>query len=212
MPAASELDVTGYGHEQSQLPALDAGPVDFAAWFDVRQALDLEIGCGKGTFLVQHAPTEPGVNFLGVEYARAYWRYAADRVRRHGLPNVRLLHAEAGVLLRNYVADGALRRIHVYFPDPWPKKRHHKRRLIQASTLRHFHRVLQPGGDVRLATDHEDYFAWMEVEAAKVSDLFDRLPFQTQASAGAGELVGTNFERKYRREGRTFNGMVLVKR
>jgi len=212
MTAAADLDVTGYGHAQHELPALDAGPFDFDAWFPVKLPLDLEIGSGKGTFLVQHAPTEPGVNFLGVEYARAYWRHAADRARRHALANVRLLHAEAGTIVRHYLADGALRRIHVYFPDPWPKQRHHKRRLVQSPMLRQFHRVLRDGGDVRLATDHAGYFAWMEEEAAKVSDLFERLPFESPASAGAGELVGSNFERKYRREGRTFNGMVLKKR
>src|SRR5690606_32560453 len=113
---------------------------------------------------------------LGVEYARAYWRHAADRARRRGLENVRVLHCEAGLLLRHYVAADSLRRVHVYFPDPWPKKRHHKRRLIQSPTLRLFHRALEPGGEVRLATDHGEYFEQMQAAAAEVSDLFERLP------------------------------------
>ncbi len=190
-------------------------------WFgladDDARPLDLEIGSGKGTFLVQQAPLEPGVDFLGLEIAKAFWRHAADRARRHGLPNVRLLWHDADAFLRNHVADETFRRVHVYFPDPWPKARHHKRRLIQPPFLRELHRVLvAPGRDgvaeVRLATDHTDYFAWMEEAAAAVTDVFERRPFVSPDSAGEGELVGTNFERKYRPEGRTFRGMVLAKR
>ncbi|MFP4144331.1 MAG: tRNA (guanosine(46)-N7)-methyltransferase TrmB [Phycisphaeraceae bacterium] len=179
----------------------------------------MEIGSGKGTFLIQQAPLTPGVNYLGLEYARAFWRHAADRARRHGLPNVRLVHAEANAFVRYFIADRYLRQVHIYFPDPWPKKRHHKRRLVQAPFLRELYRVLEDprdgepeSGQVRLATDHVDYFAWMEEHAAEVADLFDRLAFESPASAEEGELVGTNFERKYRDEGRVFNGMILRKR
>ncbi|MEM6856191.1 MAG: hypothetical protein AAF593_17460, partial [Planctomycetota bacterium] len=72
--------------------------------------------------------------------------------------------------------------------------------------------VLQPAGEVRLATDHAEYFEWMEDHAAQVADLFERVAFERPASAGEGELVGTNFERKYIREGREFQAMILVKR
>ena len=209
------LDVGHIGIAMADLPPFDRGRLDLRAWFGdtgsdaYARPIDLEIGSGKGTFLVGQAKYEPGVNFIGIEYARAYWRHAADRLRRHGLDNVRMVHGEAGAFVRQYVVDGALRQVHIYFPDPWPKKRHHKRRLVQAPFLRELHRVLAPGGQVRLATDHEDYFAWMGEHAAKVAELFERRPFERPAAAGAGELVGTNFERKYRDEGRTFQGMTL---
>ena len=216
-PAGHRLDVAGYGFSQDDLPPLDHGPLDLRQRFgfadqDGGRPLDLEIGSGKGTFLVQQAGLEPGVDFLGVEWAKAYWRHAADRCRRHRLPNVRLLWADATVFVRNFVPEASLRRVHIYFPDPWPKARHHKRRTVQAPFLRHLHRVLRPGGDIRLATDHADYFDWMQDHAAQVADLFDRQPFERPGSAEAGELVGTNFERKYRREGRSFDAMTLVKR
>ncbi len=199
--------------------------------------MDLEIGSGKGTFLMQQAVLEPGVDFLGIEWAKAFWRHAADRARRHEMANVRLLWADATVFVRNYVADASLRRVHIYFPDPWPKKRHHKRRSVQAPFLRELHRTLRsPGntaevtrpdgkneggaeggaeggvGEIRLATDHADYFSWMQDHADQLTDLFDRRAFAPPASAGEGELVGTNFERKYRREGRPFYAMTLVKK
>ncbi len=213
------LDVSGVGIDQGELPPLQevmrTGPIDVRGWFDEAlrsQPLELEIGSGKGTFLVQQGALTPGVNYVGIEWARAFWRYAADRVRRHELRNVKLLHTEAGAFVRNYVAPGTFRTVHVYFPDPWPKQRHQKRRLIQAPFLRELHRVLTEAGQVRLATDHSDYFAWMGEHAASVADLFERVDFDTLPGTGQGELVGTNFERKYRREGRPFHAMVLRRR
>lgn len=264
------LDVGQHGIAQEDLPPMDAGRVDPRAWFRDPDApasvsqrpIELEIGSGKGTFLVQHARLHPDVDYLGLEWAKAFWRYAADRARRHGLANVRLLRCDADMYVRHYVPDQTFRQIHVYFPDPWPKKRHHKRRLIQAGFLRELHRVLvaadtkqvpdpctdpsapgsaggsvqtrdnnppaEPGAGgkikmsgtsgtsggacVRIATDHADYFDWMLEHAGQVSDLFTREPFASPVSAGEGELVGTNFERKYRLEGRTFQGMILRKR
>ncbi len=211
----NKLEVSGYGFEAEDLPPFEDGVIDLAEYFDFVDKglpLELEIGSGKGTFLVQQSPQTLGINYLGVEYAKAYWRHAADRVRRHGLPNVRMLHAEAGYFLRNYVGEGVLSQVHIYFPDPWPKARHNKRRLVQEGFLRELHVKLVAGGRVRLATDHLDYFAWMEEHAAKVEDLYERIAFESPASAEEGELVGTNFERKYREEGREFNGMVLVKK
>ncbi|MEL7087713.1 MAG: tRNA (guanosine(46)-N7)-methyltransferase TrmB [Planctomycetota bacterium] len=227
--SAHGMDVTGYGYSQDDLPELDHGPVDLRTWFgfdrdvadpDPQNAefaardrpMDLEIGSGRGTFLAQQAVLEPGVDFLGIEWAKQFWRHAADRARRRELANVRLLWADATVFVRNYVGDQTLRHVHIYFPDPWPKKRHHKRRSVQAPFLRELHRVLHVGGEIRLATDHAEYFAWMQEHAAQVEDLFERRPFAPPASAGEGELVGTNFERKYIAEGRAFNAMVLAKR
>ena len=209
------LDVGAVGIEREGLPPFDAGPIDLRRWFAtdrVALPLEIEIGSGKGTFLVQQAALTPQVNYIGIEYARAFWRYAADRCRRHGLDNVRLVHTEADLFLRNYVPDACLRCVHIYFPDPWPKKRHHKRRLIQTPFLHTLARVLEPAGDVRIATDHTGYFEWMLEHVAAVDDLFEQFPFDTPRAAGEGELVGTNFERKYRREGRPFSAMVLRKR
>jgi tRNA (guanine-N7-)-methyltransferase len=157
--------------------------------------VELEIGIGKGTFLTDAAKARPEVNFFGLEYARWFWRYASDRLRRNNCRNARTARAEAGYFVREFVADGSLAVVHIYFPDPWPKKRHHKRRLIQAPFLLQVQRILKPGGRVQIVTDHEEYFRQME-------EVVGGSPLKVVDYA-AGE-VGTNFERKYRKEGRKF--------
>jgi len=208
------LDPGPYGLQRERdFPPPEQGPIDLASWFapDRRdRPIELDIGSGKGTFLIQHAPDRPHVNFIGLEYARAFWRYAADRIRRHALDNVRIVYIEAETFLRSYTPDHAFAHVHLYFPDPWPKKRHHKRRFFQETNLRLVHQKLAPGGTLRVATDHEDYFQWMREHARRVEDLFETRPFDRPTSAGEGELVGTNFERKYRREGRRFQAMILA--
>lgn len=213
------LDPAEVGIAREVLPEVGQGRVDVREFFpEPGRPVDLEIGSGKGTFLVQQAAANPGVNYLGIEYARAFWRYAADRARRHNLPNVRLINMDAAVFVKHMLPDKTLRQVHIYFPDPWPKKRHHKRRLIQAPFLAQLHRVLvdpaegdAEAGQVRIATDHAEYFEWMLEHFGQVEHLFERQPFVRPDSAGEGELVGTNFERKYRREGRPFNAVILRK-
>lgn len=214
LPSASSMDVGHVGLTREQLPPFEDGPLDLANWFGDRKTLplELEIGSGKGTFLVQQSMACEQINYIGLEYALGFWRYAADRCRRRALENVRLVHIDADLFVRRYSPDQCFKQVHIYFPDPWPKARHNKRRLIQAPFLRELHRVLDDQGTVRIATDHDDYFQWMCDHLAKVSDLFERLTFESPDSAGEGELVGTNFERKYRREGRPFNAMILKKR
>jgi len=209
------VDLRPWGWHAHHLPNPDAGRVGAELFFpgrDPARPFELEIGSGKGTFLVQEAAARRDTDFLGIEYAGEFFRYAADRLRRNGMDNVRLLYMDAMELVRHWLPDGCLRVVHLYFSDPWPKSRHHKRRVVQMESLREFHRVLQPGGELRLVTDHPELWAWYEEHVAKVTDLFERRTFERPQSAGEGEVVGTNFERKYRREGRPFHAMTLVRR
>lgn len=211
MPPA--IHIAGFGLTLADLPPLEAGRIDPRTWFEhPDRCFEIEIGSGKGTFLVQQAALQPEVNFLGFEWAGEFFRYAADRVRRHGLKNVRIVHADATEFLRFRCVDSIASVIHLYFSDPWPKTRHHKRRVVQDYTLREFHRVLLPGGELRLVTDHDNLWQWYREHIARNAELFDEKPFESPLSAGEGEVVGTNFERKYRREGRPFHATTLMRR
>lgn len=199
-----------------------AGWLDPRDWFAdaPHRPLEVEIGTGKGTYLVAAAARRPNSNFLGIEWAREFFLHAADRASRHRLANVRMLHADAADFLRWRCVSAIVSVIHLYFPDPWPKPRHHKNRIIQDRFLAEVHRVLAPGGEIRIVTDHADYWRWMNehfdrwthAPPAPFEDRrFVHLPFEPEPEVGADELVGTNFERKYRREGRPFHAAVLRK-
>ncbi len=218
----------------------DAGRIDPRAWFPrPERRFELEIGSGKGTFLVQQAELEPETNFLGIEWAGEFCNYAADRIRRRreadgSFMHVRLLRADATEFLRWRCPPSICSVIHLYFSDPWPKRKHHKNRVVQHRFLLDAWRALAPGGELRVVTDHDGLWTWDEAHFApwttpgglgdadlpadvrrEIATLpeqaFERLPFDRPGSAAPGELVGTNFERKFRQEGRGFHAGVLRK-
>lgn len=171
-------------------------PLEWPAVFGGDNPVEIEIGAGKGTFLVEAAARRPNVNFLAVEYATEYAEHVRDRVRRHDLRNVRVVRAEAGRFFEDHVPPGSVARVHVYFPDPWPKKRHHKRRLLQPEFAALAARALRPGGEVRLVTDHQEYFHEAIAVLAGTPGL-EPVPVIEE------EMVDlTNYERKYAAAGR----------
>lgn len=185
-------------------------PVDWADLFGNQRPVEFEIGSGKGTFLVHRAAARPEVNFLGIEWARQYCRYAADRMRRWGLPNVRMLRADAAELFRRRVPEKSLSKVHIYFPDPWPKSKHRKRRIIQPSFVNLIRCKLRIGGTLAVVTDHRDYarqMAWVILSEPGWSVI----PFPHTHGAESGEVVGTNFERKYIAEGRRFFSLAVLR-
>lgn len=206
MQSSRDLIVEPVGLDVENLPR----PLNWEAIFGNNHPVELEIGTGKGTFLTDQAKERPEINFFGIEWARWFWRYASDRLRRNGCLNARTVRAEAGFFLREFVPPESLSVIHIYFPDPWPKKRHHKRRLIQEPFLLLLEQAMKPGGRLQIVTDHQDYFEQIE-HAVKASSL-EVIEYNRPGSAADGEFVGTNFERKYRREGRPFNAIAAKKR
>jgi tRNA (guanine-N7-)-methyltransferase len=170
-------------------------PFDWEAIFGRAGPVEIEVGSGKGGFLVDAATRFPETGFLSIEWASAYAEGLRDRIRRRDLRNVRVVRAEAGRLLHEAVPAGSVRTVHVYFPDPWPKKRHHKRRLVTPAFAGAVAEALEPGGELRFVTDHGEYFD----EAKAVLDAEPRL----EAVEVPTDMVDlTNYERKYRAEGR----------
>ena len=187
-------------------------PIDWATLFGNSNPVEIEIGMGKGTFLVEQAKARPQVNFFGIEWARWFWRYASDRLRRNGCTNARTVRAEAAYFLTEFVSPESVSVLHIYFPDPWPKARHHKRRLIQSSFMPLAHRILAPGGRIQVVTDHRGYWEENIEPVIRAAKGFEVVDYNRPGSAGAGEFVGTNFERKYAREGRPFYAIAAMKR
>jgi tRNA (guanine-N7-)-methyltransferase len=120
-------------------------------------AWEVELGFGKGRYLLAAAEREPGRRFLGIEMAAKYYRLARNRARRRRLRNVALIRGEALYLLAAALPTGFATGVHVYFPDPWPKSRHQKRRLFDPESLDLVIGLLRPGGRLFFATDFTDY-------------------------------------------------------
>lgn len=166
--------------------------------------VEIEIGPGKGAFLLAASAARPETFVLGIEAAPAYAQIAAERLLRSGQHNALLLIDNAKLYLQDRVGEGALRRVHVYYPDPWPKRRHRGRRFFTDDVVPVLHRALAPDGWLLVATDNAAYAG----ELCRVlgsGGLFERDPAEEQRLLDLGEghgFVPTNFERKYRDEGR----------
>ncbi len=175
----------------------DAGPVDFAALFGREAPVELEIGTGKGRFLIESGATRPGTNWLGLELEEGYAALARLRAARRGLPNVRVERLDGREFVIRRVLPGSIAALHVYFPDPWPKKRHHKRRLFTPEFAAAAARALAPGGLLRVASDHRDYWTVIE-DVLGAEPLLARLSGE---EAGAWSS-GTSYELKFAASGR----------
>lgn len=138
------------------LPYRDT-PFDFSRAFGRNAPLILEIGFGMGETTAQIAASRPHDNFLGVEVFNAGVGALAKRIETMELTNVRIIQHDAVEVVRDMIAPESLAGVHVYFPDPWPKKRHHKRRLIQAPFVSLLVSRIAPGGYLHCATDWQHY-------------------------------------------------------
>jgi tRNA (guanine-N7-)-methyltransferase len=184
-------------HEPSPPPQV----LDWNAIFGNTHPVEIEVGSGKGLFLVNAAVSCPGVNFLGVEIERKYALFAATRIAKRGLQNVKLANADARSFLRERVPAASVQAIHVYFPDPWWKKRHHKRRVFTEEFTRQCERLLSLGGKLHVATDVEEYFGIITGLLGAIEGL--RLLPAPESREPAHDLdYLTNFERKARKEGK----------
>jgi len=188
------------------------GKIDFVQIFGRAGPIHVEIGSGKGTFLLNQAKARPGDNFLGIEWARKYYRYAVDRIGRWGLTNVRIIRTDAAAFLADFIGEASVECFHIYFSDPWPKKRHHKRRFICPANLEHLIRCLRTGGQLKIATDHAEYFEQIKtVLTGAGDDKLQEIDFLPTAGADAGEWVGSSFERKYLKDKRPIYTLAVRK-
>jgi tRNA (guanine-N7-)-methyltransferase len=140
-----------YGIEYAQIP------LDLEAAFGRKAPVVLEIGFGMGETTAAIAAAHPGTDFLGIEVHRPGVGALLARIAEQSLTNVRVIRHDAVEVVTHMIAPGALAGVHVFFPDPWPKKRHHKRRLLQPGFVHLLAQRLSAGGYLHAATDWEDY-------------------------------------------------------
>jgi tRNA (guanine-N7-)-methyltransferase len=170
-------------------------PLDLADCFQANQPLEVELGCGDASFLVEYARRHPGMNFIGVERLLGRIQKLDRKGRRLGLTNVRGVRIESSYFLQWLLPPQTASALHIYFPDPWPKKKHRKFRLINAAFPTLARNTLAPGGAVFLRTDDPDYFQQM---IAVFGDAPDFVPAETPAELAA---VVTDFERDFNAQG-----------
>jgi tRNA (guanine-N7-)-methyltransferase len=170
-------------------------PLGLAELFPKPQPLEIELGCGDASFLVEYAGQHPERNFIGVERLLGRLRKLDRKGRRAGLANMRGVQIESSYFLKYLLPPRSASALHVYFPDPWPKKRHHKKRLINESFPQLACAALAPGGGIYLRTDDEDYFAQM-TGVFGTSKEFQRIETPPELA----ELF-TDFEREFRARG-----------
>ncbi len=200
MPAAGRerqpSDLATQGADAPRSPGL----IDWQHLFGNANPVEVEVGMGKGLFLLTTAAARPDTNFFGLEIVRKYQLYATSRFARRGLTNVKTVCADAKWVLRTFVPAASVAAVHVYFPDPWWKARHKKRRVFTPGFAADAARVIAPGGRLLVATDVEEYFGVMAGIVRGLPAFRER---RTETTTGTVEEAGyeTNFERKARQKG-----------
>jgi tRNA (guanine-N7-)-methyltransferase len=190
------LDLSGHLLVPDSLPT----PCDPASLFTAAAPVELEVGSGKGLFLASASTARPDTNFLGIEISGGYARMSAGRLAAGGATNAKIIHGDGTALVRDRFPDRCLAGVHVYFPDPWWKARHRKRRVLAEPFLREVARVLQPNGRLHVWTDVEEYFH-EAMAAAAATGLFTP-PEEEPAKAPEHDLdYRTHFERRTRLAG-----------
>ena len=170
-------------------------PINLAYLFPISQPLEVELGCGDASFLAEYARQHPEVNFLGVERLLGRLRKLDRKGRRNASANLRGVRIESAYLLEYLLPPNVTTALHIYFPDPWPKKKHRKHRLINERFSALAWHALAPGGVVYLRTDDEDYFGQMtDVFAADAR-------FQPVVTPVDLASVLTDFEREFNARG-----------
>ncbi len=187
------LDLSGWLLDLNELPR----PVTADALFERPGPLEVEVGSGRGLFLRTAAVAEPKRCFLGCEVGRKYAHFTAAGLASRGLTNAKVVAGDAMRLFAELVPDQSVAAVHVYFPDPWWKQKHRKRRIMQESFVRDVHRVLEPGGSFHFWTDVKEYF----LASLEVTTSYSRLegPILMDERPAEHDLdYRTHFERRMR--------------
>lgn len=200
----SSDSLTSVASKAELVPANCFAPLDFKEIYGRRAPVEVDLGCGDGSFLAAIAADNPGTDFLGIERLVGRVRSACRKIERGGLTNVRVLRLEISYVVERLLPENSVTAFHVMFPDPWPKRRHAPRRLVTETFLASIHRALVPNGTVRFATDETEYFRQM-TRLVSPSPLFGTIADATPPSPIS------KFEKRFTEQGATIHRVVLRK-
>jgi tRNA (guanine-N7-)-methyltransferase len=164
--------------------------------------LEIDLGCGDGSFILGMAEHYPDRNFLAVERLLGRVRKVCKRSHKMDLKNLKVLRLESLYTLEWLLPESCVDRLHLLCPDPWPKAKHHRRRLFQEPFLNAVVRVLKPGGEFLFKTDHEEYFEWSE-EHLVAFDKLERLSWEEDDFF----YPKTDFQIQWEAEGKSLQGL-----
>ena len=202
-----EVDFTGHIGQVDDLVA----PFDPQSLFDEKRELEIEVGSGKGLFVTDESGRNPDRNFLGNEIAHKYCRFAAYRLAQNKRNNAYMLRGDGLKLFHEFLPDQCAAAVHVYFPDPWWKARHRRRRVMQPGFIADIQRVLSDGGIFHFWTDVEEYFEETLGLMAEHSDLSG--PHEVEARQAEHDMdYRTHFERRMRKNDHPVFRSQFVKR
>lgn len=194
----------------AEVSELAQGPIDFDSWFGRRAPVMLEIGSGMGETTAELTEATPELNHVAIEVYAAGLGQLLLRAERLELTNLRLLRGDAVVVLREHIVADSLHGVRIFYPDPWPKKRHHKRRLIQPAFVSLVASRIEPGGTLHLTTDWEDY-AHQMLEACEAEPLLRNRFGETPDGWAPRPLWRpvTKFESRAEQEGRVSRDLIF---
>lgn len=182
-------------------------PLDFPTLFQGLKKVEIEIGFSSAFFLSEYANRHPETAFLGIEKNFKYFRHGFNILERSlQQDNVKITCFDAIAFLRELVPLNSLDAIHIYFPDPWPKRKHRPRRIVNAENLMMMRNRLKPHGKIYLATDHPDYGEWMRLQVNEVEQHFTIHPYNY-----SHREVTTKWEDRQRKAGWNIHYFLLEK-
>jgi tRNA (guanine-N7-)-methyltransferase len=190
---------------------LPAGELDLPGLFGNQQPVTLEIGFGNGEALAEAALRHPEHNYLGVEVHGPGVGHLLRKLAAQESRNVRILQVDAMELLRHHLPAASLAAVLLFFPDPWPKQRHHKRRIVQAEFAQLVYRALQPGGRLHMATDWQDYAQQMLAVLSAAEGFVNQAGGGNYAPRPASRPL-TKFERRGQRLGHDVWDLLFARR
>ena len=175
-------------------------PLELSEISNGDRPLEMDLGCGDGTFLINLARHHPERDFIGVERLLGRCKKVAKRIKRAELDNAKILRLDSKYVVEWLLPEASISRIHLLCPDPWPKAKHHRRRLVQIPWLKSVKNALIPGGEFLFMTDHAEYFEWGE-EQIHESKLFELLPWEDDSFF----YPKTDFQVQWEAEGKSMH-------